>query len=301
MNENNVAINSPKAWFLAARPKTLSGAAVPVMIASALAWADFGSELRLVPMVLCFFFAFVMQIDANFVNDYYDFIRGNDDGDRLGPKRACAQGWITTKAMRTGIAATTVAACGIGLPLIAFGGCQMLAVGALCVLFCFLYTTCLSYIGLGDLLVLVFFGLVPVGVSYYLIAPTYAGLPGTNVWLAAAACGLVIDTLLIVNNYRDIEGDRKAGKKTLVVRIGKKPSELLYLLLGLAAYAIDAVVFGQGHPAVMLFPAIYIILHAATYKRMVAIGEGRELNKTLGMTARNIFIFGLLTSLGLIV
>lgn len=300
MDENNVAVNSPKAWVLAARPKTLSGAAVPVMIASALAWADFGMETRLVPMALCFLFAFVMQIDANLVNDYYDFMRGNDNGERLGPKRACAQGWITTKAMRTGIAAVTVAACGIGLPLIVFGGWQMLAVGALCVLFCFLYTTCLSYIGLGDLLVLVFFGLVPVGVSYYLIAPPYAGLPGTNVWLAAAACGLVIDTLLIVNNYRDIEGDRKSGKRTLVVRIGKKPSETLYLILGFAAYAIDAAAFGREHIAVLLFPMAYLILHAATYRRMVAIGEGRELNKTLGITARNIFLFGLLTALGLL-
>ena len=168
MNKDEVRLNSAKAWLLAARPKTLTGAAVPVMIALALAWTDRSAEhpFMWLPAVLCMLFAFVMQIDANFVNDYFDFMKGTDDEERLGPRRACANGWVTAKAMRIAMGVTTFLGCIIGLPLIYYGGWQMIVVGVLCVFFCFLYTTHLSYMGLGDVLVLVFFGIVPVCVTY---------------------------------------------------------------------------------------------------------------------------------------
>ena len=197
--------NSPHAWFLAARPKTLTGAAVPVMIGIALAFPDAGTEdFRIIPAILCMLFAFVMQIDANFINDYFDFKRGNDDETRLGPKRACSEGWITPSAMLKGIIATTLFGCAIGLPLIYYGGLEMIMVGLVCVVFCFLYTTLFSYLGLGDVLVLIFFGIIPVCVTQYLCAAPTAGvgLQGINIegLLIALACGIVIDTLLIVNN-----------------------------------------------------------------------------------------------------
>ena len=104
---------------------------------------------------LCMLFAVVMQIDANFINDFFDYAKGNDDAEtRLGPLRACTQGWVTTDAMKRAIASTTCAACVIGLPLIYYGGLEMIFVGLLCVVFCFLYTTHLSYIGMGDVRVL---------------------------------------------------------------------------------------------------------------------------------------------------
>ena len=112
-----------------------------------------------------------MQIDANFVNDYFDFVRGNDDETRLGPRRACAQGWVTMRAMKSALVITTALACVAGLPLVLYGGMEMIFVGIVCVLFCFLYTTRLSYIGMGDILVIVFFGLVPVTMTYYLEMP----------------------------------------------------------------------------------------------------------------------------------
>lgn len=115
-------VNSFKAWVLASRPKTLSGAAVPVMIGTAMAIHDTLYDIRIVPAILCFLFAFLMQIDANFINDYFDFVKGTDDETRLGPKRACAQGWITKPAMRRGIALTTILSCIVGLPLIFYGG-----------------------------------------------------------------------------------------------------------------------------------------------------------------------------------
>ena len=160
---NNITTNSLAAWILAARPKTLTGAMVPVMIGTAWAWRLGGGEnFRVLPAILCFLFASLMQIDSNFINDYFDCIKGNDNRTtRLGPKRACSEGWITLPAMRLGLVITSVMACLVGLPLIFFGGWEMIVVGGICVLFAFLYTTYFSYLGLGDVLVLVFFGIIP--------------------------------------------------------------------------------------------------------------------------------------------
>ena len=291
--------NSPMAWLLASRPKTLSGAAVPVMIGLALAWCDLSSSGRpfhLCPAILCLLFAFIMQIDANFINDYFDFKKGTDDDQRLGPKRACAQGWVSLEAMQRAIIATTVVACMVGIPLIHYGGWAMIGVGVLCVLFCFLYTTHLSYGGLGDLLVLVFFGLVPVCATYYL--QTHALT--LEVVVASLACGLVIDTLLVVNNYRDRDNDRRAGKVTLVVRMGTKASEYLYLALGVGACLLGVCYLIYGHPWAFVLPLAYLALHVVCHHRMVAINHGKQLNDILGTNARNMFFYGLLVTLGLL-
>ena len=299
MQEDNVQLNSAKAWLLAARPKTLSGAAVPVVIALALAWADASAArpFQWIPAVLCLLFAFIMQIDANFVNDYFDFMKGTDDETRLGPRRACASGWVTASAMRRAMALTTILGCCLGLPLVFYGGWEMLLVGALCVLFCFLYTTHLSYMGLGDLLVLVFFGLVPVCLTYYLQLNTVT----VEVVCASLACGLVIDTLLMVNNYRDRDNDRRTGKMTLVVRIGAKASERLYLGLGICACLLGIVFIAYGHLWAFVLPLGYLALHVATYRRMVAINSGKRLNDILGENARNMFIYGILLTIGLLI
>lgn len=297
MDKEIIRKNSFKAWLLAARPKTLTGASVPVMIALAMAYTDLqGNGFRIIPAVLCALFAFVMQIDANFVNDYFDFISGKDDEQRLGPARACAMGWIDVAKMKVGIVITTVIACIIGLPLVVYGGVEMILVGALCVVFCFLYTTLLASRGLGDLLVLVFFGIVPVCATYYLQTDTCTWV----VFLASLACGLVIDTLLVVNNFRDIDNDRRAGKKTLIVMIGADKGRLLYLWLGIIASLMGVVFAVYGQYWTPLLPTVYLIMHIATYRRMVKIGSGRQLNLVLADTARNMFVYGLTLSLGLL-
>ena len=305
MIESNVKVNSVKAWLLAARPKTLTGAAVPVMIGISAAVAMYGSSVRVVPAVLCMLFALVMQIDANFVNDYFDFMKGTDDEQRLGPKRACAQGWITAAAMRRGLLYTTILACAIGLPLVYFGGWEMILVGFACVVFCFLYTISFSYIGLGDVLVLVFFGLVPVCMTFWLVAPptTLMSIPWSVIVLSIA-CGLIIDTLLVVNNYRDIDNDRRAGKRTLIVRIGERGGLLLYLFLGMAGtmLAIAGIIYLNWHDGqfMQLLMTTYIPFHIRAFTEMRRIRKGVELNKVLGMTARNMFIFGVLVSVALL-
>lgn len=304
--EQNVKTNSLNAWVLAARPKTLTGASVPVMIGIAFAFKDLSWEnFQIIPALLCVLFAFIMQIDANFVNDYFDCLKGNDDSEtRLGPRRACSEGWITLPAMRKGLIATTLLACINGLPLIYYGGWEMILIGLLCVAFCFLYTTKLSYLGLGDLLVLVFFGIVPVCLTYYVILPKGLQTITWQVFVASLASGLVIDTLLVVNNYRDRENDKQANKNTLIVRIGEKRAEQLYHWLSfLGLLLMDSVfIFSYSSMKTLSLTLLffYLFLHQKAFTEMKRIKHGKELNKVLGLTARNMFVFGLLATIGIL-
>lgn len=307
IDENHIKTNSVTAWFLAARPKTLSGAAVPVMIGATLAYKDAGAGFQVAPAVLCFLFAFIMQIDSNLINDYFDCVRGNDDtATRLGPKRACAEGWITLPAMRLGMALTTAAGCLVGLPLVCFGGWDMVVVGALCVLFAFLYTTRLSYLGLGDVLVLVFFGIVPVSFTYYVTVPAQYQHFSTETILTGLCCGLIIDCLLTINNFRDRDNDRHDGKITLVVRLGERGALWLYKLLGVVgAVGTYLVIYGGFHTWIakavsFLLFALYVCFHATTALKMQAINHGKELNHVLGMTARNMFLYGLVAAFSIV-
>ena len=281
---------------MAARPKTLSAAAVPVFIGVALALNDSQGCIQWLPALLCLLFAWVMQIDSNLVNDYFDFKHGNDGKDRLGPKRACSEGWITPGAMKRGILLTTLLGCAIGLPLILFGGWEMVIVGICCVIFCFLYTTKLSYVGMGDVLVLLFFGIVPVCCTYYLTLLQGAQTLTWEAFACSVCCGMVVDALLVVNNYRDYDNDRRNGKQTLIVKMGRKGGERLYLLLGIVPFGMMlATSYAKGEPGIATLYVLYAILHINTYRKMLQISEGKALNTILGMTARNIFLYGIIS------
>lgn len=296
-----VKTNSVKAWLLATRPKTLSAAAVPVMIGTAFAWRNTSEQFNWIPAILCLLFAWIMQIDSNLVNDYFDFKKGNDDETRLGPKRACSEGWITSDAMVWGILITTLLGCMTGIPLILYGGLEMVMVGIACVVFCFLYTTLFSYHGLGDILVLLFFGIIPVCCTYYVCMPLHQQIPTGEVIASSIACGLAIDALLIVNNYRDIDNDRSNGKITLAVRLGESKTRRLYESIGyIAAGIMIILVFIDLYQIDKVIPTyaiylIYIILHRQSYQEMKRINKGAKLNQVLGLTARNILVFGILS------
>lgn len=296
-----VKTNSVKAWLLATRPKTLSAAAVPVMIGTAFAWRNTSEQFNWIPAILCLLFAWIMQIDSNLVNDYFDFKKGNDDETRLGPKRACSEGWITSDAMVWGILITTLLGCMTGIPLILYGGLEMVMVGIACVVFCFLYTTLFSYHGLGDILVLLFFGIIPVCCTYYVCMPLHQQIPTGEVIASSIACGLAIDALLIVNNYRDIDNDRSNGKITLAVRLGESKTRRLYESTGyIAAGIMIILVFFDLYQTDKFIPTyaiylIYIILHRQSYQEMKRINKGAKLNQVLGLTARNILVFGILS------
>lgn len=295
--ENKIKVNSVRAWFLAARPKTLASAFTPVLIGSALAFMD--GQFSWLPALICLLFAFEMQIAANFINDLYDFLKGSDREDRLGPERATSQGWISPLAMKRGIFIIVAIACITGSMLLFYTGWQLIIVGLLCVLFAFLYTTGpypLSYNGWGDALVLVFFGFVPVGGTYYVQSQTWT----TDATVASVVCGLIVDTLLVVNNYRDREADKKSGKRTIIVRFGEPFGRYLYLWLGIIAAWGCLWFLVDGHLYAALLPQLYLIAHIRTWQRMVKIHSGKKLNSILGETSRNMLLFGLLLSLGML-
>lgn len=311
-----VKTNSLRAWWLAARPKTLTGAAAPVILAVSAAYGIYG-QIEWTPAFLCMAFALLMQTDANLVNDYFDCIRGVDTEERLGPERACSQGWITLPAMRTGIAATTLLACLAGLPLVWWGGWECILVGMACVVFCFLYTTLFSRIAMGDVLVLLFFGIVPVGYTFFFQSPlsSITEVP-LAVWLLALAQGLVTDCLLLVNNFRDRHTDAAVGKTTLVTIIGERPTLALYGAIGivsvlLAVCALSMLALqvsgfkfqdSDSFPlSAFCFPFAltlpFLFLHLRNLHLLSTIRHGKALNRVLGMTAMSIFLFAILVSL----
>ena len=292
----NVKTNSVKAWVLAARPKTLTGAAAPVIVGGALAW-DYMHDFRWMPFLLALGFALLMQVVANFINDYYDWKKGSDrNEDRLGPERACAQGWITPKAMLTGIGMVTALACMIGFPLAFIGGWWLIGIGVACVVFAAVYTLWFSYLGLGDLLVLVFFGLVPVGFTFFVMTDGEWTQPVTLIGIAQ---GLVTDMLLMVNNYRDRNQDSVSGKQTLVVRFGANFGLVSYAALGIIGAVLVAVWGLPDCLSAWILLSLWCVLHIFTFLRMRKM-DGKELNKVLGATARNIFLFAVAVALSIL-
>jgi 1,4-dihydroxy-2-naphthoate octaprenyltransferase len=200
------------------RPRTLPAALAPVVVGSALAWR--AGAFSLPASGLCLGFALLVQTGANFANDYYDFIHGADTRERVGPVRAVAAGLVPPATMRRAMWLVLGLAFATGLALIAWGGWWLVPVGAACIASAIAYTGGpypLGYHGLGDLFVFVFFGLVAVGATFSIQAGRITGA----VLLAGAAVGALATNILLVNNYRDAEGDARAGKRTAVVRFGR--------------------------------------------------------------------------------
>lgn len=290
-------------WILAARPKTLTGAMIPVILGSALAYHD--GVLNWLLVVCCALFAGFMQIAANMINDLYDYQKGSDREDRLGPERACAQGWITPKAMRRGIAVVLCLASMAGLAALwlcwkdlPYHGIELLVTGVLCIIFAFLYTYGLSYMGMGDLLVLLFFGLIPVCGTYYIQAHQIT----TPAILLGFIAGISIDALLVINNYRDREQDLISGKRTIIVWGGERFGCYLYLLIGLVS-ATMCIFFGYLLDGCLLYfqiaAYVYLALHISSWMQMNRIRSGKALNKILGLTSRNMFLFALLLAVAM--
>ncbi|MDE7305596.1 MAG: 1,4-dihydroxy-2-naphthoate octaprenyltransferase [Alistipes sp.] len=290
--------NSLSAWILAVRPYSLGASVIPVAVGSAMAWSDGG--FRPAVAVLCLLFAVLTQCTANLVNDLWDFLRGADQPDRLGPDRAFAKGYITMPAMKAGIACFTLAACIAGCGLLFYGGWELILVGAACILFAYLYTAGpwpLAYHGLGDVAVVAFFGVVPACFTYWI--QTGAWTP--QITAAAIACGLVIDTMLWINNFRDRNEDARCGKRTIVVCLGERVGRWGYLVLGIAALALclSLWIFG-GRLWAGLLPLLYLPPFVAAWRKMIRIDHGDALNVCLGETARNMQLFGLLLTIGIL-
>jgi len=286
-----------KVWLEAARPKTLPAAIIPVMVGTAFAVA----EHRAQPLVaaICLGFSLLVQIGTNFANDYFDFVQGADTAERVGPRRAVAAGLISPAVMLRATIGTLALAFVVGLLLIREGGWILLPIGLASVVCAVAYTGGpypLGYNGLGDLFVFIFFGLVAVGATFFVQAHTLT----PAVILAAAAMGLLAANILVANNYRDAETDAKAGKRTLVVRFGRRFALWQYGLSALFALACPVVLFGLGWHWPVLLPVLLLPLGIRLTHRLGASIEPTEQIALLGATARFLALYGLLLSGGVV-
>ncbi len=287
-------------WLAAARPRTLPAAVAPVLVGCALAWRD-GAWVA--PAALsCLAFALLIQIGTNFANDYYDYIQGADTKERVGPKRAVAAGWVAPAVMRRAMAGVFAAAFLTGLTLLPYGGWPLLGVGVASILCGIAYTGGpypLGYHGLGDLFVFLFFGLVAVGATYFV----QAGRLGVEPLLAGAGVGLLAANILVVNNYRDVETDAKAGKRTLVVRWGRGFARAQFAASHILALAVPALlaVRGTGSLAGAGLVAAGLAPFAVAQGRTLARARTpAELIALLGRTGRYVALYALVVSVWLV-
>ena len=232
-----------RVWILAARPKTLPAAVAPVLLGCSLAVRE--ELFRVAPALLCLFFALLVQIGTNFANDYFDYLKGADSGDRSGPARAVASGLVEPPAMKCAFLFVFLLAFIVGTGLIYYGGSWLFVVGAASVVSGIAYTGGpfpLDYHGLGDLFAFVFFGIVAVTVTFYV----QSGYFSVSSLLPAVAAGSLVTNILVVNNYRDVETDRRVGKKTLAVRFGRRFALLEYQMNCLIALVAPIVLWRIG-------------------------------------------------------
>lgn len=288
---------SLKTWMLAARPKTLWAGAGPVFMGTAMAAAD--GVLHPVAALCALTGALLIQIGTNFANDYFDFVKGTDTAERVGPTRATQAGLVTPAQMRNATIVVFALAFLSGLYLVYRGGTPILVLGLVSILCGVLYTGGpypLGYLGLGDLFVLAFFGPVAVGGTYYVQALALPSLP----LIAGLAPGLISCAILTANNLRDADGDVKTGKRTLAVRFGKafaRAEFVATLLIGVVGVTLVLVALAPAHWKVLV--AFVAILPALKpLKTVLSRAEGAALNGVLADTGKVLLIYSVLFSIG---
>ena len=285
------------AWVQAARPKTLTAAAAPVLVGAGLAEAH--GTLALLPVVAALAGALLIQIGTNFANDYYDFVRGADVPGRVGPVRVTQAGLIPPVQVWRGMVVVLAAAAAVGVYLVVVGGWPIVWVGTASLFCAVAYTGGpypLAYHGLGDPFVFVFFGLVAVGGTYWVQA---LAVPG-DVLLAGAAMGALNTAILVANNLRDLETDGSVGKRTLAVRLGRNGTRVEYAVLMAVGFTIP--VLGVGVYEWPTAALIALIAGAAAVSPLTLImtrDDPRELIPALTGTARVVGLYGLLLAAGL--
>ncbi len=277
-----------QSWIGAARLHTLPVSASSVLVA--MAYAYHHHTFQPTPAIICLIFALLAQTISNFANNYFDFKKGVDTPNRVGHRRAAAEGEISPQAMLRTTLITLVITCLVGSSLLFYGPWWLILVGVSVAIFALAYSAGpypLAYHGWGDVAVFIFFGIVPVNMTYYLQASTFS----FDLFCASVAIGLLANNVLLVNNYRDVEGDALSGKRTTVVLFGRPFAKVLYALSAWVAVALTYKVW-RGHSLCLIFPACYLLLHTLTWRAMCT-NEGAALNPILGRTALNLLLFTL--------
>lgn len=287
-----------RALLLTARPKTLSAAVVPVLVATALVKSEGKSITWWIP-VFAILSSIFIQIGTNFVNDALDFVKGADRETRLGEARAAQSGWFSHHAvLMMGFACFALAAA-FGLPLVWLGGWPILVIGLVSLCMGYAYTGGpfpLAYVGLGDLFVILFFGLVAVGGVYFLLTGGY----GLSAFIAGLQIGMLATVMIAINNLRDLDQDREVGKKTFAVRLGPKRGRLEVLFLFAAAFALNLYWFSQGNSWAAALPLLAVPLAGKVMVNLLRTEASREYNFLLAKGAAVHMLFGLLISVGFI-
>jgi 1,4-dihydroxy-2-naphthoate octaprenyltransferase len=284
-------------WLEAARPKTLPAAIIPVMVGTALAWAHRTADYP--KAFICLAFALLVQLGTNFANDYFDFVKGADTAARIGPRRAVAAGLIAPGRMLLAAWLVLGVAFVVGLLLVQKGGWALLPIGVVSIVCAIAYTGGpfpLGYNGLGDLFVFIFFGLVAVDATFYV----QAGYVATDVTSCAAAIGLLVSNILVANNYRDVETDARAGKKTLVVRFGRKFAVWQYALSVTIALLCPTALLLTGYRWPVLLPLLLAPWAVILTRRLAVSREPAEQIALLGDTAKFLAAYGVLLSAGVV-
>lgn len=294
----SVMQSSLKSWVLAARPKTLPAAIIPVIIGCSIAWND--GFFDLIPAIVALICALLIQIGTNFANDYYDHVKGADTADRIGFKRATSSGWIPPKAMLNATILTMSLAFLIGLYLVWHAGVIVLAIGILSLIFGITYTGGpypLGYNGLGDVFVFIFFGIIAVMTTYFVIVLNWSLL---SFW-ASLPVGALSTNILVVNNLRDVPTDSITGKRTLGVLFGEKVLKIEYTFFVLLALLVPLVFyFIYSYKFVILLPLLSIPLFVLLIREVWLFENRSTLNNTLVKSALGMTAYGLLFSLGII-
>ncbi|MCF6268756.1 MAG: 1,4-dihydroxy-2-naphthoate polyprenyltransferase [Melioribacteraceae bacterium] len=292
ISKNRIAV-----WLLASRPKTLLAALAPVFVGTAVA-ANAG-KLNLSAALIALICSVLIQIGTNFVNDLYDYLKGADDENRVGPTRALAAGLISQEQMKRAIYFTFGATFLLGLYLVYLTGWIILLVGILSIVSGYAYTAGpypLAYNGLGDIFVFLFFGVVATLGTYYVQAIEFSQFA----LLASIPVGLLITNILVVNNYRDADEDKKKSKNTLAVKFGKSFSLYQYFFSLLISFLIPLFLyFSYGTTPFILLPLLTLPLAIKLQIDMTRL-NGVELNKTLELTAKLSIFYSLLFSIGII-
>ena len=284
-----------QAWGLAIRPRTLPAAAAGVVMGSALAWRD--GFFRVDAALACLFAALLLQIGSNLANDVFDFERGTDTPERLGPTRVTQAGLLSPSQVKIGMAVVFALAALLGLYLAWLGGWPIILIGIAAIISAVAYTGGpfpLGYYGLGDIFVFIFFGLASVAGTYYV----QAGAVSSAAWWMSMPMGLIITAILVVNNLRDLENDRKAGKHTLAVMLGARGARIEYVLCVVSAYfVVPVLILTNIIPVFSLLTWLSVPLAWKTL-RVAFTQEGRPLNAALSGTGQIAFVYSVLFWIG---
>jgi len=296
---SNTSDNKPnkfQSWILAARPKTLPAAVVPVFLGTSVAISD--NKFQPLAALIALICSVLIQVGTNFVNDLYDHLKGSDKKDRVGPVRVLVSGLISAKEMKVGIFLCFSVTFFLGLYLVYLGGMIILLIGILSIFFGYAYTAGpypLSYNGLGDIFVFIFFGFVGTIGTYYVQA---LDVNWVTV-LVSIPAGALITNILVVNNYRDIEEDRVNNKKTLAVIFGKRYSRFQYYSSLIISYAIPIIIYINYKQSLLILLPLITLPVAFRLVKMMLSYQGNQLNETLALTAKFSALFAILLSIGI--